>query len=60
MPTDKELADQYRKAWDDGDPEDLIIAENQIIVRLNIDPDETEQGLTDKACREIDLFVQTN
>lgn len=37
--------------------EDMLLMENEICARANIDLDETEQGLTLKAVLEIEAFV---
>lgn len=60
----KELATAYRAALDawmnTGSAEsadDLCEIENEVIGHLDIDPDETEQGLTPKATAIIDAFL---
>lgn len=63
--TDTELADYYAEAArvagsDPDSDEKIMFADNEIIGRLNIDPDETEQGLTERAQTMIDGFVAEN
>lgn len=54
---DTKLALDLRVAVNRDDAEATIIAENAIIERLDIDPDETEQGLTENAVAQIQRFV---
>lgn len=54
---DTALALSLRRAVSAGDEDAMLEAENDIIYRLNIDGDETEQGLTEKAVAQIEAFV---
>ena len=58
MTTDRELAQALYDAEESGDTDEIIGAENAIIVRLNIPLNETEQGLTQAATDKIDAFLR--
>jgi hypothetical protein len=51
------LADALRRAEEDGNYEDIIIAESAICDALDLPLDETEQGLTPKAAEAVDAFL---
>ncbi len=64
--TDSTLAQNLRDAvaaiaasgnTDDDATERMILAESEIISRLNLDADEFEQGLTPNAVAQIEDFV---
>jgi len=44
--TNHELAQNLLDAEKDGDTDNIIYCENEIVDRLNLDADETELGLT--------------
>lgn len=58
--TNQQLARNLRDAERRQDVFDIAYYENEIIVRLNLDPDETEQGLTKGAADAIEKFLQEN
>ena len=58
--TDTELADALLAAADGNSYEDaemIVFSLNEIADRLDLDPDETEQGFTHDAQRAVDEFV---
>lgn len=57
--TDQQLAQNLRDAERDGDTDDIVYYENEIIVRLGLSLDDTEQGLTHAASDAIVQFCRT-
>ena len=56
--TDKQLAVALVTAKTHGNDEDVILALDTILVRLQIPLDESEQGLTPRASKAVDEFVE--
>jgi hypothetical protein len=55
-----ELADAYREVEDGDDDEEVVPVLNEIAGRLNIDPNETERGFSNKAFEQVFAFVRAH
>jgi hypothetical protein len=58
--TNHELAQNLIDAERDGDINNIIYYENEIAARLNLNPNETEQGLSKEANEAITQFCFDN
>jgi hypothetical protein len=56
--SDRDLAVALHRADVSGDTDTVLYAENEIAVRLNLDPNETEQGLTQYAADRVNDFLR--
>lgn len=56
--TDQQLAERLRDADASGDSDNVVYYENEICARLNLSPNETEQGLTQFAADAIERFCR--
>jgi len=58
--TNRELAEYLRavETADEVDTGELVLTENEIVGRLNLSLDETEQGLTQEAADAITAFCR--
>jgi len=54
--TNQELAENLRDAERDGDTENIVYYENEILARLDVPLKDTEQGLTRAAADAIEAF----
>lgn len=58
--SDKKLAQSLRDATMNGDIDEIVYFENEIIGRLNLPLDQTEQGLTPWAADQVAKFCRDN
>jgi phytoene/squalene synthetase len=58
MPSDYQLAKALRDAELAEDVDGVLYAENDILARLNVSPEETEQGMTRAAADKVDAFLR--
>lgn len=58
--SDGDLAQALHDADLDQDTDAILYAENEIIGRLGLEEDETEQGLTHEAYDKIEAFCRAN